>query len=219
MTAALSGQRPINVRANAGQLPVSGPANIPSASGQSPLRWSVSSCRLLNKGQPSCRHAPASPQGKMSLPVASSAPSRVRDELLFNFECPAREPCRPSSPAEQATTANADEIGSLSLKRNYECAQATTCSVGAARVAPSRPVRECALTLRERNQIGSLDKSHIVQHKTGREESHGRPGSGEPRETPLPPFYDAQCVLILRAREHRPRRHAPGCPHFAVKRS
>lgn len=26
-----------------------------------PLRWSVPSCRLRNKGQPSCRHAPASP--------------------------------------------------------------------------------------------------------------------------------------------------------------
>ena len=52
--------------------------------------------------------------------MASSAPSRVRDELLLNFERPAREPCRPSSPAEQATTADADEIGSLLLKGNYE---------------------------------------------------------------------------------------------------
>ena len=48
--------------------------------------------------------------------------------------------------------------------------------------------------------------------KLAAREGNGRPGSGEPRETPLPPFYDAQCVLILRAREHRPRRHAPGCP-------
>jgi hypothetical protein len=56
------------------------------------------------------------PQDKVSLPVASSAPSRVRDELLFNFECPAREPCRPPSPAAQATTADAVEIGSLPLK-------------------------------------------------------------------------------------------------------
>ena len=44
------------------------------------------------------------PQDKVSLPVASSAPSRSRDELLFNFECPFREPCRSSSPAEPATT-------------------------------------------------------------------------------------------------------------------
>jgi hypothetical protein len=78
-------------------------------------------------------------------------------------------------------------------------AQVATCSVVAARVAPSRPVRECALTLTERNQIGSLDKSHIVQHKTGREEGNGRPRHGEPRETPCRPFYVAQCVLILRA--------------------
>ena len=109
-----------------------------------------------NKGQPPCRHAPASPQGKVSLPVASSAPSRVRDELLFNFECPAREPCRPSSPAEQATTAGADEIGSLSLKRNYDCAQVTTCSVGSARVAPSRPVREAPYRSIEKQSDGSL---------------------------------------------------------------
>jgi hypothetical protein len=55
------------------------------------------------------------PQDKVSLPVASSAPSRVRDELLFNFECPARAPCRPSSPAEQMTTADAARKNQFAL--------------------------------------------------------------------------------------------------------
>jgi hypothetical protein len=87
--------------------------------------------------------------------------------------------------------------------------------VESARVAPSRPVREAPYRSRNGNKMVRSDKSHIVQHKTGREEDHGRPGSGEPRETPLPPFYDAQCVLILRAREHRPRRRAPVRPHSA----
>ena len=51
------------------------------------------------------RHAVAGllAKGKVSLPVASSAPSRVRDGMLFNFECPAPVPCRLSSPAEQTS--------------------------------------------------------------------------------------------------------------------
>jgi hypothetical protein len=52
----------------------------------------------------------------------------------------------PPPPAKQAMTANADKVGSLSLNRKrHERAQVMTCSVVAARVALSRPVRECAL--------------------------------------------------------------------------
>ena len=94
------------------------------------------------------------PKGKVSLPVASSAPSRVRDDLLFNFECLVRVPCRSSSPAEQITTADAYEIGSLPLKRNYNW-QVRTCFVGSARVAPSRPVREAPYRSKKR-QVCSL---------------------------------------------------------------
>ena len=133
----MSRQCPGNFRSVARQRPGNYPVAIRSI--PTPLARVVMPAAERQR-QPSCRHAPASPQGKVGLPVASSAPSRVRDELLFNFECPAREPCRPSSPAEQITTADADEIGSLSLKgKRHERAQVMTCSAGVARVAPSRP--------------------------------------------------------------------------------
>jgi hypothetical protein len=98
------------------------PGNVPAMSSQRPGNpLCAGACRHAGCETKASRHAVTPqlrPQGKVSLPVASSAPARVRDELLFNFECPARQPCRPSSPAEQATTADADKVGSLSLKLN-----------------------------------------------------------------------------------------------------
>ncbi len=156
---------------------------------------------------------PLRPKSKVSLPVASSAPARVRDELLFNFECPARAPCRPSSPAAQATTADADEIGSLSLKWKNTSARKSRMLRG---VGQGRVVTACAKkrpTARRKDQFARSDKSHIVRHKIGRwGKATGGPGTGDPARPRAGHFMIAQCVLILRARELRPRRRAPVRP-------
>jgi hypothetical protein len=52
---------------------------------------SAGACRHAGCGKKASRHAVTPqlrPQGIVSLPVASSAPSRVRDELLFNLSVP-----------------------------------------------------------------------------------------------------------------------------------
>ncbi len=54
--------------------------SVPSFVVFSPLRWSVSSCCLLNE-TPGIM--PSRPKSKISLPVASPVPSRSRDELLL----------------------------------------------------------------------------------------------------------------------------------------
>jgi len=62
-------------------------------------------------------------------------------------------------------------------------------------VGQGRAVTACAgsaLPLENKDVFDRLDKSHIVHHKTGREEGNGRPGSGEPRETPLPPVRETR---------------------------
>ena len=49
--------------------------------------------------------------------MASSVPPHGRDELLSNFECPARASCRASSPAENKRPLTLPgKISSLSLK-------------------------------------------------------------------------------------------------------
>jgi hypothetical protein len=96
-------------------------------------------------------------------------------------------------------------------------AQVGTCFVVSARVAPSRPVREAPYRSKKKTSLLAQIRVTLCDIKLAAGKSHGRPGSGEPRETPPPPFYDAQCVLILRAREHRPRRRDPGRHHSAVE--
>jgi hypothetical protein len=62
-------------------------------------------------------------------------------------------------------------------------------------VGQGRAVTACAgsaLPLENKDVFDRLDKSHIVHHKTGREEGNGRPGSGGPRETPLPPVRETR---------------------------
>jgi hypothetical protein len=167
------------------------------------------------KGQPSCRHGPAR-KDNISLPVASSAPSRVRDGLLFNFECPARAPCRPSSPAEKQRPLTLLKLVRSRSNEITKRAQMETCCVESARVAPSRPVREAPYRSTRKDQFARSDKSHIVRHKIGRwVKATGGPGTGDPARPRAGHFMIAQCVLILRAREHRPRRRAPVRPHSA----
>lgn len=73
-----------------------------------------------------------------------------------------------------------------------------------------------ALPLDKKDQFARSDKSHIVRHKIGRwEKATGGPGTGDPARPRAGHFMIAQCVLILRAREHRPRRRAPVRPHSA----
>ena len=114
-------------------------ANVPpKRREQLPLCWSVTSWRLRNKGQPSCRHAPASPPRQSEF--------HLRSELRWTG-CPWRRSSRcpgetgrikfgvspghraePSPPAEQATTADAAKIGSLPLKNSgLNRAQVKTC--------------------------------------------------------------------------------------------
>ena len=71
-------------------------------------------------------------------------------------------------------------------------------------------------TARKKDKFARSDKSHIVRHKIGRwEKATGGPGTGNPARPRADHFMIAQCVLILRAREHRPRRRAPVRPHSA----
>jgi hypothetical protein len=111
------------------------------------------SCRLRSKGQPSCRHGHAR-KDKVSLPVASFVTLSGRDGTN-QFECLSRSSRRPSSPAEQATTADAAKIGSLPLKENYECAQVRTCFVGAA----WWPTARCAVTACAGSALPLTEKS------------------------------------------------------------
>ncbi len=122
----------------------------------------------------------------------------------------------PPPPAEQATTADAAKIGSLSLKcKSHERAQITNASwsrPGSRRhvLCGKRP------TARKKDVFARSDKSHIVQHKTGRKgKATGGLAAGNLARPRCHRFIDAQCVLILRAREHRPRRRAPVRPHSA----
>ena len=203
---------------NIRKLPVSGPAIIPSPSGQSPLRWSVPSCRLRKQRPAVMPSRPSFAPGQ-----SESARGVVRPVTQCGTNCFLILSVPPASRAGRRHRQNRQRPLTLMKlvrsrsKKNHERAQVTTCSVVAARVAPSRPVRECALPLKEKTSLLAQIRVTLCNIKLAARKGNGRPGSGEPRETPLPPFYDAQCVLILRAREHRPRRHAPGCPHFAVE--
>jgi hypothetical protein len=91
---------------------------------------------------------------KVSLPVASFVTLSGRDGTN-QFECLSRSSRRPSSPAEQATTADAAKIGSLPLKENYECAQVRTCFVGAA----WWPTARCAVTACAGSALPLTEKS------------------------------------------------------------
>ena len=103
------------------------------------------------KGQAARRHATAPPL-KVSLPVASSAPSRVRDELLSNFECPSRAPCRPSSPAEKQRPLTLLKLV-RSRSTEIESRASDECFVESARVAPSRPVREAPYRSKKKTSL------------------------------------------------------------------
>ncbi len=102
----------------------------------------------------------------MSLPVASSAPSRGRDETLFNWSVP--PPCRAGRRHRQNRQSSSAGLTLLKLVRSRsneitECAQVRTCCVVAARGAPlCRAVAkrrrvtacaECALPLEEKTSL------------------------------------------------------------------
>ena len=150
------------------------------------------------------------------MPVASSAPARGRDETLFNWSVPPA--CRAGRRHRQRRQRPLTLMKLVRCRSNGKARARASDDVlrGSARVAPSRPVLGSALPLEKKNRFARSDKSTLCIHKTGRwEKATGGPGPGDPARPRAGRFIDAQCVLILRAREHRPRRRAPVRPHFA----
>ncbi len=180
-------------------------------------------CRHAGCETKASRHAVTPqlrPQDKVSLPVASSAPSRGRDETNFSLSVPpARRAGRRHRQNRITNAALCWKIGSLSLKwKSHERAQVRTCFVESARVAPSRPVREAPYRSKRKTKFARSDKSTLCDIKLAAvEKATGGPGTGDPARPRAGHFMITQCVLILRAREHRPRRRAPGRPHSAVE--
>ena len=96
------------------------------------------------------------PQGKVSLPVAPPVPSRVRDELLFNWSVP---PASRAGRRHRQSKSRPLTLVKLVRSRSKEItnrAQVRTCFVESARVAPSRPVREAPYRSIEKQSDGSL---------------------------------------------------------------
>ena len=79
----------------------------------------------------------------------------------------------------------------------------------------SRPVREAPYRSRNGIKMVRSDKSTLCDIKLAARKATGGPGTGNPTRPRAVHFMITQCVLILRAREHRPRRRAPGRPHSA----
>ncbi len=133
------------------------------------FRCPAKRCKEISRVQPTRKARSPAPSGRLRESKASRPagtgllaktisvcpwrrPSRHTGETKrLKLECLSRAPCRASSPAEPMTTADAVEIGSLSLNRKLRMRANHECFVGAARVAPSRPVREAPY--RSRNGI------------------------------------------------------------------
>ena len=115
------------------------------------------------KWQAACQPATAPPQrqNESARGVVRRAVRERRDEKSLSVAPGHRT--EPPSPAEQATTADAAKIGSLSLKcKSHERAQVKTCFVGTARVAPSRPVREAPYRSTRKDRFARSDRAHCV---------------------------------------------------------
>ena len=168
-----------------------------------------------NQGQPSCRHGPAR-KDKVSLPVASFVAPSGRDGTNQFESPPGHRAERHHRQHRQRPLTLSGNISSLPLKWKATSARKSRMLRG---VGQGRAVTSCAgmrPTARRKDKFARSDKSHIVRHKIGRwGKATGGPGTGDPARPRAGHFMIAQCVLILRAREHRPRRRAPVRPHSA----